>query len=89
VRRLLVKASLVPSSLSLVSLMKEALSYSETSVLTRVTRRNIPEDGILNVLFNLFNSGEFACLYRGSNIVGMSPDCWKFSVLRIDPCNGQ
>jgi hypothetical protein len=44
VRRLLVTASVVPSSQILVTLMEEVLSSSETSVHIQTTRRYIPED---------------------------------------------
>jgi hypothetical protein len=36
----------VPSSLILFTLMTEVILSSETTVLTRATKRHIPEDGI-------------------------------------------
>jgi hypothetical protein len=44
VRRLLVTAKVVSTSSILVTLLMEALLSSETSVLTGVTRHNIPKD---------------------------------------------
>jgi hypothetical protein len=41
-------ANVAPSSLILFTLMMEAILFSETSVLTRVTQRHISEDDVLH-----------------------------------------
>jgi hypothetical protein len=44
----LVTLNVIPSSLIHFTLMAEVIRFSETSILTRATRRHIPEIGILH-----------------------------------------
>jgi hypothetical protein len=51
---LVVNANVVPISIISDTLMMEAIDTSETSILTRTTRRQIPEDGIFELFRDLF-----------------------------------
>jgi hypothetical protein len=57
VRQLLIVANVVPSSPILVTVMMEALSSSDMSVLTRATWHNIPEDCVLLIVYLLLYYG--------------------------------
>jgi hypothetical protein len=89
VRRLLVTASVVPSSPILVTLMKKVLSSYETSVLTRGALHNITEDGIrhshrrenLNLtFFSLFTKAYQSHLHYGSRHF---PSCYTVTAITM------
>jgi hypothetical protein len=61
--RLLVTATIVPSS-PIVTLKKEGINSYETSVLTRATWCNIPEDAILHYYFHFQGSESEKLLIR-------------------------
>jgi hypothetical protein len=55
----IVIANVVPKSPILVTLMMEVIRSSQTSVLTRTTRRNISEDGILHTFSSFWKTGRW------------------------------
>jgi hypothetical protein len=51
--------------------MKQALSSCETSVLTRVTQRNSPEDAILHLPFLVYSSATISTSSKKGDNAGL------------------
>jgi hypothetical protein len=90
--RLLVTANIVPSSPILVTqMMMDAIRSSETSVLTRATRLNIPEDGMLHgqALSSCLQTLEGPEPLSWPPTCGVSPNlmssCIRHSISRLIP----
>jgi hypothetical protein len=83
VRRLLVTANAVPSSPILVTLIMEAIRSSETLVLTRATRRNVPEDGILHSYYRENLQLLFVVNTGITNLSALEGQCLSFYTKQI------
>jgi hypothetical protein len=81
-RRLIVTANVVPSSPILATLMMEALQPSQTSILTRATRRHAPEECQLN--------DNYGSQSRCYNIFISFPNCvssFIYGLITVRACN--